>query len=140
MLFRSKFAKKDDRIKFFTKNNGGTGTALNLGFSNATGKYATWVSSDDKKYLNFIEVLVKILDENEDCKFAFSAFDEYLEGNFDNRIYRKLFPLEKTGALDNFLEISSKYCITGICFLFDLQLKMYVVNMKNIREKITLWA
>jgi glycosyltransferase involved in cell wall biosynthesis len=117
------FAEKDSRIKFFTKNNGGTGSALNLGFSKASGKYATWVSSDDKKYPNFIESLVNILDNNEDCKFVFSAFDEYVEGNFNSKIYRKLFPLEKTGPLDNFLDISNQYCITGICFLFYLDLK-----------------
>jgi glycosyltransferase involved in cell wall biosynthesis len=36
-----------DRIRYIKKGNGGTATALNLGIRNATGKYITWLSSDD---------------------------------------------------------------------------------------------
>ena len=134
------FSEKDKRIKVFTKKNGGTGSALNLGFENATGKYGTWVSSDDIKYPNFLETLVKILDENEECKFTFSAHDEFYENKFDEKVYLKFFPLEKIGPLDDFLKISHVFCITGICFMFDMQLKKYVVTMKNIQEKIMSWA
>ena len=45
----------DKRIKYYFKENGGTGSALNLGFSKANGEFGTWVSSDDNKKENYIE-------------------------------------------------------------------------------------
>jgi len=126
-----KYAKKDKRIKFFSKTNGGTGSALNLGFKNATGKYATWVSSDDIKYPNFLESLVEILDNNEDCKLVFSAFDEYYENNFDKKIYTNFININKVGPIDNFLNISYNYCITGICFMFHMDLKNICGQYEN---------
>jgi len=126
-----KYAEKDKRIKYFSKTNGGTGSALNLGFKNATGNYATWVSSDDIKYAEYIETLVEILDNNEDCKFVFSAFDEYVENNLENKIYRNLSSLEKAGVMDNFLKTSYNYCITGICFMFHMDLKKICGEYEN---------
>lgn len=42
-----KFAKKDSRIVVFHKKNGGVSSARNLGLEKATGKYVTFVDSDD---------------------------------------------------------------------------------------------
>ena len=117
------FSKKDKRIKYYEKLNGGTGSALNLGFNYATGEYGTWVSADDIKYPNFLLNLVNILNKNKDCKLVFSAFDEYCQNNFDKKNYRNIPQLAKTGLLNNFLNLSYKHCITGICFMFDMQLK-----------------
>ena len=36
-----------DKIRYFTKANGGTGSALNLGISKMTGDYFSWLSHDD---------------------------------------------------------------------------------------------
>jgi glycosyltransferase involved in cell wall biosynthesis len=36
-----------NKIRFLEKTNGGTASALNVGFSNATGDYLSWLSSDD---------------------------------------------------------------------------------------------
>lgn len=40
-------AQKDDRIKVFHKENGGSSSARNLGLSNAKGEYVGFVDSDD---------------------------------------------------------------------------------------------
>ncbi|WP_176215191.1 glycosyltransferase family 2 protein [Cytobacillus gottheilii] len=37
----------EKHIRYFRKENGGTATALNAGIQHATGKYFTWLSSDD---------------------------------------------------------------------------------------------
>ena len=53
-----KYIEKDKRIRYFYKENGGTGSALNMGFEKATGEFGTWISSDDRKNPNMIERLV----------------------------------------------------------------------------------
>lgn len=40
-------SKKDERIKFFRKNNGGVSSAKNLGIDNAEAEYIMFVDSDD---------------------------------------------------------------------------------------------
>ena len=44
------FAKKDNRIKYYYKNNSGVSETRNLGIKNANGEFITFVDSDD--YLN----------------------------------------------------------------------------------------
>ncbi|MCK9556412.1 glycosyltransferase family 2 protein, partial [bacterium] len=46
----------DDRIKYITKLNGGTGSALNYGFFQTGGRYETWFASDNKMYPNCLRV------------------------------------------------------------------------------------
>lgn len=44
-----------DKIRYFSKENGGTSTALNLGIENMRGEYFSWLSHDDLYYPNKIE-------------------------------------------------------------------------------------
>ena len=39
-----------DKIRYFSKVNGGTSTALNMGIKNMKGTYFSWLSHDDKYY------------------------------------------------------------------------------------------
>ena len=79
---------KNEKVKYFYKDNGGTGSALNVGFSKAQGEFGTWVSSDDRKTNNMIEVLVSFLRKNKDVEYVTSAFEsEYL-----GRILRSYTP------------------------------------------------
>lgn len=41
------YAAQDSRIRIFDKQNGGTGSALNVGLRQAKGKWICWLSSDD---------------------------------------------------------------------------------------------
>jgi len=45
--FTEKITPYLKHIRYFEKDNGGTGSALNLGIKNATGEYFAWLSSDD---------------------------------------------------------------------------------------------
>ena len=68
------FAEKDSRIKVIHKENGGLASARNAGMRIATGKYISFVDSDDWLKLNMIENVVAIA-ESDDYDFVrFRAF------------------------------------------------------------------
>ena len=54
------YAKKDSRIKYFSKQNEGVAIALNFGISQATGDYIFCMDSDDTIEKDFIAKVVKV--------------------------------------------------------------------------------
>lgn len=58
------YSSSDERIKVIHKQNGGLSDARNLGIDNSTGKYITFIDSDDYITNNYIEYLVTILEKN----------------------------------------------------------------------------
>jgi glycosyltransferase involved in cell wall biosynthesis len=74
----------DKRLRYIKKENGGCGSALNVGHEAARGKYVTWCSSDNIYYSNFILELYKALKSFEQqkipCHFVYSDFT-YINGN-----------------------------------------------------------
>lgn len=110
------------KVKVFTKENGGTASALNLGFKYSKGYYLTWASCDDDKYSNFISSLVRGI-ESSGCQFAFSMFEEFIDSSPEQRVKRNFSRMSESGVMNNFLNISYHYCITGICFMFTKKIK-----------------
>lgn len=55
----NKFAEKDNRIKIIRQKNKGLSGARNTGIKNSSGKYITFVDSDDWIEKNMIELLLK---------------------------------------------------------------------------------
>ncbi len=53
-----------DGIRYFSKENGGVATALNLGIQRMTGEYFSWLSHDDVYYPDKIELQVNYLAES----------------------------------------------------------------------------
>ncbi|WP_373229475.1 glycosyltransferase family 2 protein [Cohnella sp.] len=51
------------RIHVLGKSNGGTATALNYGFRNASGEYVAWLSSDDRFLPNKVERQLRDMQE-----------------------------------------------------------------------------
>ena len=54
-----------DKIRYFSKKNGGTSTALNIGIKNMTGEYFSWLSHDDMYYPNKIKRQIEELEKLE---------------------------------------------------------------------------
>lgn len=55
-----------DRIRYFSKPNGGTSTALNVGIRNMRGDYFCWLSHDDLYHPECVEAQIKALSGLED--------------------------------------------------------------------------
>jgi len=73
----------DRRLKYFYKENGGTGSALNHGHERARGRYVTWCASDNIYYKNFVETLYLALKEGEKAsvELVYSDFHFIAEDN-----------------------------------------------------------
>ena len=133
------YCSRYDNFKYFNKDNGGTGSALNYGFSKASGEFGTWISSDDRKNHNMIERLVGFLKENRDIEYVTSAFEsEYL-----GSILRSYIPADNTfgfkrhifGAphnnilskesfsVDDWVDINREQCYQGVNYMFTMRLK-----------------
>lgn len=125
-----KYADIYSKISYYRKENGGTGSALNLGFSHAKGEYGTWISGDNTYEDTMLSELYTILKNQPSCKLVFSAFKLDLVQDPDKKTLYKnknsmsyYIPNASTGVLDDFIQRSATRCITGICYLFDMNLK-----------------
>lgn len=67
------YALKDNRIKLYTKENGGLSDARNFGLERATGKYIGFTDNDDKAFPNQFERLYQMITEN-DSDMAICSF------------------------------------------------------------------
>lgn len=61
-----KFVKKDDRVKFFDRENSGVANTRNFGIKEATGDYFIFVDSDDTINAKLLEELNDVLIKNND--------------------------------------------------------------------------
>ncbi len=60
----NKISKEDERIKVYSKKNGGLSSARNYGIEKSTGKYIGFVDSDDYVREDMYEILKKNLEDN----------------------------------------------------------------------------
>lgn len=63
---------KDDRVKYFYKDNGGAASARNLGLSKARGDYVAFLDSDDLWPENYLEVMLSYLENNNEFGAGYS--------------------------------------------------------------------
>ena len=81
--------KKDKRIKYIKKENGGLSSARNVGIDNATGKYITFVDSDDYISNDYLKKLYLTLKEN-NSKISVIGYKRFVDGAeevFNNSSY-----------------------------------------------------
>lgn len=82
------YARQDNRIKVFHKENGGLSDARNYGMNFVTGDYVIFVDSDDWIKEDMVETLIKgSLESNADVVQSgfYYAYENYLL--YDNRYY-----------------------------------------------------
>lgn len=63
-----------DRIRYFSKANGGVSTALNLGIRNMTGEWFAWLSHDDWFSSNRAETDMVLAGKNPEVKVIFCRY------------------------------------------------------------------
>ena len=82
------YARKDSRIKVFTKENGGIADVRNYGIEHASGELVAYVDSDDALHPDYLKVLVSTL-TTYDADIAAAGFVRYYEdnGRMDERIH-----------------------------------------------------
>ena len=104
------YAKKDNRIKLFKKNNGGLSDARNYGIDRATGDYLFFVDSDDYIAPNCIKELLdsSIAANSEIATTLFVAFHNGETPTSQKGIYKTLGTKD---ALENLLY--QKNCTTS---------------------------
>lgn len=68
-----RFAKEDDRINVIHKENGGQGSARNMGLDIAKGDYIAFIDSDDYVDENMYEIMIEAL-ERTDSDMSFCGF------------------------------------------------------------------
>lgn len=90
----NEYAKKDDRIKIIKQKNKGASSARNNGISIATGKFITFIDSDDFVEIDMLELLYNSAINN-NCDIIFSGIkiinDNDIEYRFtsNSKIYTK---------------------------------------------------
>lgn len=95
---------KDKRIKYLKKENGGQGSARNLGLTVAKGEYISFVDSDDYIELDMLEEMYNA----SLSKYDIVVSDFYITSN-GNDTYSTI--LKRDGGIIN----NSEYLFTGAC-------------------------
>jgi len=124
---------EDPRVKYMFQPNHGTGTALNTGFSLATGEYETWWASDNKMYPNCLEQLVKYLNKNCNIDYVYSHID-YADMEADGLTVMRVRPLsrilDQTWNKDRF----QTHYFLGCCWLWRRPLRLKCGDGKFQKE------
>lgn len=115
------WAKKDSRIRVIHKENGGLSSARNAGLdwmdANSQSRYVTFIDSDDCVHRQYLEVLVRLLEENK-ADIAWCHYDFFTEDGqwFDEpAIPEAIEFFSGQGILDTFLEHCRKVSLRSQC-------------------------
>lgn len=83
----NKYAITDDRIKVIHKQNGGLSDARNAGLASSTGKYVTFIDSDDWVHEQYLEILSDLIESRDAdisvCNFLRTS-SEKIAPNIEN--------------------------------------------------------
>lgn len=122
--------KLDNRILYFHQNNGGIGSARNLGLAHAQGRYVGFVDSDDYVSPFYISSMVSAI-ENHDCAdmvicgyatvfpdYGFQLIESPLDGTFSGEdiLIRMLRSYDSSRFLVCWNKLFRRDLLTGIPF------------------------
>ncbi len=72
----NEYCKKDNRFKYFKKDNGGQADARNFGLEHCNGEFVTFVDQDDVIHSRMYEVLVNDVENNQaDVSACFAKYE-----------------------------------------------------------------
>ena len=90
-LATEKIAKKfEGKIRYFFQENGGCGSALNLGIEHMKGEYFSWLSHDDLYLPNKIQLQIDCLKNLADKNTIIFGAYELVDENLEHKAY--IFP------------------------------------------------
>lgn len=87
-----------DKIRYFSKPNGGVATALNFGIEHMEGEYFSWLSHDDKYKEKKIELQIQKLDTLKDkTTILYGGYENFSDehGVFETLDFTKKYPKSK---------------------------------------------
>lgn len=96
------YANKTDNIKVIHKKNGGLSSARNVGIEKATGEWITFIDSDDLVVPNYLNILLKSIDNSNSDLIFFkqkSFYGSNIESNFTSFEKKKIHDILKEKAL-----------------------------------------
>lgn len=121
-----KYKKRDSRIIYLYKQNGGLSDARNYGIRHATGDYLCFIDSDDYIHPKFIEVLINSLLKNNtritSCLYKKVTEEKMI--NFKTDINENVLLLSKKDALKKLLEYKPANIISN-----HITLKLFDKNL-----------
>lgn len=121
------YAKQDKRIKVIHKENGGVSSARNKGLEACTGKYITFVDSDDFIELNFCEVMLKKIKETaSDC--IVSGYNRVYENKSETIMNSQLQIINQMEFLQKILQVQ-----LGMGFCHMKLWKSEIIIKNNIK-------
>ena len=100
------YCKKDSRIKYFHKENGGHSSARNFGIKQSTGKYILPLDADDKINKEYLEKAVPVLESDNSIKLVTGHVQ--LFGNSDDKLLMPVFDL-RSFLIVNYISITSLF-------------------------------
>ncbi len=100
------FLVKDNRIKYFKKENGGLGSARNFGIDKAVGEFILPLDADDKFESTFIEKAINIFLNNKKLKIVYCEAEYF--GSKEGKWELTDYSYEKM-LLSNMIFASSMY-------------------------------
>ena len=87
-----------DKIRYFSKENGGVASALNLAIKEAKGEYISWLSHDDVYYPNKVLTQIGILSSIEDKNTILLSDIEMINSKSEitgKRVLSELYPKKR---------------------------------------------
>lgn len=115
-----------NKIKYYSKENGGVASALNFGISKMNGEYFSWLSHDDTFKLNKIENQISFLLKNKECKILGSNFESFA---FNKS--KKEFKIKKT-IFKNGYDVLSNWLFFCTLLIHKDCLDKLLFNEENI--------
>jgi glycosyltransferase involved in cell wall biosynthesis len=80
-----------DRVKYVYTNNGGCAHARNVGMAHATGRYLTFLDSDDVLYPYALEIEAAVLDANLQLGMVYAEMSGFDDSGFFERYHLKKY-------------------------------------------------
>lgn len=127
---------KNNRIKFFTKRNGGVSSARNLGIEKAIGEYIWFFDADDLIFKGSIAKLKEIIEKHKPDLLCFSSVTVDNTNHLNIEHYNNCGKFKITFDDQYYKFLNLNHCHS---FVWQHFIKRSIINQTNIRYDEQLW-